>query len=157
MTTPPHQPRSRARHGWAVALCLALTLGLGGCGGQPDPPSADGTTAPATTAPATSATTPQPPIPTAFPVPPGATESTASSTGQDSVRVQFEVTPSSAAELVGFFDEQLEAQGWTVSGRRQADGTTRYRIEGHGWTGAVTVFGDLDPVAFLVQLGTAPE
>lgn len=129
-----------------------LVLALGGCNGEADTPSAD-----ATTEPAVSATIPGSVVPTPFPVPPGATESTGSSTSQDQVRVQFEVSSATAVDLVAFFDEQLEARGWVVQSRREADGTTRYRIEGHGWTGAVTVLGDLDPVAFLVQLGAVQE
>lgn len=145
-----HRLHSRRRRGWGAAVWLVLALG--GCSGEADPPSAD-----ATTAPAVLGTIPAAVVPTPFPMPPGATESTGSSTSEDEVRVQFEVSPATAAELVAFFDEQLEARGWVVRSRRVADGTTRYRIEGHGWTGAVTVFGDLDPVAFLVQLGTVQE
>lgn len=93
-------------------------------------------------------------VPESFPMPSNVIGSTSASTDADEVRVQFEVG-SSYEELVTFFDAELTGRDWEVINRREAGDTTRYRIEGHGWTGAVTVFGGLDPVAFLVQLGSA--
>lgn len=93
-------------------------------------------------------------VPESFPMPSNVIGSTSASTDADEVRVQFEVD-SSYEELVTFFDGELTGRGWEIINRREAGDTTRYRIEGNGWTGAVTVFGGLDPVAFLVQLGSA--
>lgn len=92
-------------------------------------------------------------VPESFPMPSGVTDATSASSDEDEVHVQFEVD-SSYDNLLSFFDGELPSRGWELINRREADDTTRYRIEGHGWTGAVTVFGGLDPVAFLVQLGT---
>lgn len=86
-------------------------------------------------------------------MPPDVTEVTTTSAEPGKVRAQFEVS-FPYEQLVSFFDEELPNQDWQITSRRSSGDTTRYRVEGHGWTGAVTVFGGLEPVAFLVQLGS---
>lgn len=93
-------------------------------------------------------------MPEQFPLPPDVVATSSLSTEPDRVHVRFEVS-STGEELVGFLEDGLHAGGWELLNRRRGGDTTRFRIAGHGWTGAVTVFGGSDPAAFLVQLGPA--
>lgn len=127
-----------------IAVLGAAALLLAACGAGA--PQGANPSPPAGTAPA-----PSPVLPEAFPLP-DVLASSSLSGDADSIHVQFEVG-STRAETVRFFDAELAARGWEVINRRESGSTARYRIEGHGWTGAVTVFGGLDPVEVLVQLG----
>lgn len=133
----------------AAGIGAGAALLAAACEGSP-PDAAAPPSPPPTTATAAG------PLPQAFPTPPDVTGSTDLFNGTDRYHVQLEVA-SSYGETVGFLEEQLPAAGWEVLSRREAESTTRYRIEGHGWTGAVTVFGGDDQVAVLVQLGPPEE
>lgn len=104
----------------------------------------------------TAGTSPEDLVPEAFPMPADVTDAASLSDDDDSVHAQFEVD-SSYAQTTQFFESELPARDWEVRSRREAGNTTRYRIEGHGWTGAITVFGGQEPVEFLVQLGTVDD
>ena len=130
-----------------VALAVLAATVIAGCDsaeqGRPSP-----SPSPSPTASVQAGLAPEP-----FPMPPDVIDVTSTSSEADQVRAQFEVS-SSYQQLVDFFDQQLVEHDWEITSKRSSGDTTRYRIEGHGWTGAVTVFGGLDPVAFLIQLGS---
>ena len=123
---------------------VALSLGLAGCATDEGSTSTSaGDTAPAATL--------EGAIPEPFPEPPEITDYDELTATDEDIQVQWEIA-ATVDQAVAHYDDALPETGWEVLSRRTGGDSTRYRIEGHDWTGAVTVLGG-DPVKVLLQLG----
>lgn len=138
----------RLRFPFLVTVAVAVIVI--GCQGEP------GST---TTAepPASAATEPGPTarIPDEFPQPPEVEDFDELILSSEDIQVQWE-TGMSTQDVVEFYDQALPDRGWEVLSRREGGDSTRYRVQGHGWDGAVTVL-DGQPVKIVLQLGSQDD
>ena len=130
-----------------LVTAIALIALVGACGGDTS------TTAPpdGTTTTAAPTVTLEGAIPEPFPEPPEITDYDELTATDEDIQVQWEIA-ATVDQATAHYDDALPETGWEVLSRRTGGDSTRYRIEGHDWTGAVTVLGG-DPVKVLLQLG----
>lgn len=137
----------RLRFPFLVTVAVAVIVI--GCQGEP------GSTT--TEPPASAATEPGPiaRIPDEFPQPPEVEDFDELILSSEDIQVQWE-TGMSTQDAVEFYDQALPDSGWEVLSRREGGDSTRYRVQGHGWDGAVTVL-DGQPVKIVLQLGSQDD